>query len=340
MRGAEIFLLMTWDAAKKPVWVKRCNEEITDVIFRSLPRRRSVMRSALLALPWLLAFGCGGGAQQAPNTKSEMAGEPMDADKAAQAPKKGDAAADKEETPRKIIYTANLELLVDDFDKAGDALTKLIQEQKAYVSASDVRGERGMPRSGKWTVRVPEARFNDLSAAVAKLGETIHQRTDSQDVSEGYYDTKQRLKTYQVEEEGLRKYYEAKAPTAKPEDMMAVRRELTQIRAQIEEMTGRLKRWDNQVEWATIIVDLRDRQDYVPPVVPNFGGSVGRAFQGSIEMLVSFGKGVLLFVVAASPWLLLVAVLGSPFWRRLWLAHKARKRLRTPASPAPRELLP
>jgi hypothetical protein len=233
----------------------------------------------------------------------------------------------KEATPRKIIYTANLDVVVDDYDKASDELARLIREHGAYVEDADLRGESGRPRSGRWTVRVPQARFEDLVAAMAKVGETVHNRRDSQDVTGSYYDTKERLKTYEVEEDGLRKYYENKSPTAKPEDMMAVRRELREIRAQIEEMKGRVKRWDNQVDFATIIVSLRDRKDYVPPIVPNFGGTLGRAFQGSVELLVSFGKAIVVAVVALAPWVAVLALLTSPWWRRTWRWFKARRRL-------------
>ena len=79
---------------------------------------------------------------------------------------------------------------------------------------------------------------------------------------------------------------------------------------------------------------MRDRKDYVPPIVQDFGGRVGQAFHGSIDALVGFGKGVVLTVVALAPWLLLLAILGSPLWLRLWRAYKARRRLAT-ATPAP-----
>jgi hypothetical protein len=239
----------------------------------------------------------------------------------------------KEETPRKIIYTGTVDLIVEDFDKVQEELTRLINDMKGYVAASDMQGERGTPRSGRWTLRVPVANFDALVAAITKLGETRRNSRDSQDITEGYYDLKERLKTYQIEEEGLRKLYQEKAPTSKLEELAVLRRELTQIRSEIEQMTGKLKRWDNQVELATIIVSIHDRKDYVPPVVPDFGGSVGRTFQGSIEALISAGKGLVLGVVALAPWLVVLGVLGAPVWWRL--RRISRKRKSTSPLPQP-----
>jgi hypothetical protein len=238
----------------------------------------------------------------------------------------------KEETPRKIIYTGSIDLIVDDFDKVQEDLTRLVADMKGYIAGSDIQGERGVPRSGRWTIRVPEARFDTLAAAIAKLGEARRNTRDSQDITEGYYDLKERIKTYQIEEEGLRSLYQEKAPASKLEELAVLRRELTQIRAQIEEMTGKLKRWDKQVELATIVVSVHDRKDYVPPVVPDFGGSIGRTFQGSIEALVTAGKGLVLAVVALAPWLVVLGLLGAPVWWRLWRIYKTPKSS-PPASP-------
>jgi hypothetical protein len=232
---------------------------------------------------------------------------------------------DQAETPRKIIYTATIELLVDDFDKAEAELTLLVRDMKGYVAASDIQGERGMPRSGQWTIRIPEARLDATVAAITQLGEARRNRRDSQEITENYYDLNGRLKTFQIEEEGLLKLYQGKAPNSKLEELVVLRRELTQIRAQIEEMTSKLKRWDNQVELATVVVAMRDRKDYVPPVVPDFGGSVGQTFKASINALFHVGKRLVLVLVAVTPWLAVLGVFGAPVWWRLWRTYKARQ---------------
>jgi hypothetical protein len=238
----------------------------------------------------------------------------------------------KDEAPRKIIYTGAIDLIVEDFDKAEQELVRLVEDMKGYVGASETKGERGAPRSGRWTVRVPEPRFAELRSAVARLGEARRNSIDSDDVTENYYDLKERLKTFQVEEEGLRDLYKEKAPSSKLEELAVLRRELTQIRSHIEEMTGKLKRWDKQAELATVVVTMQDRKDYTPPIVPDFGGAVGRTFQGSVEALVGVAKWLVLAVVALAPWAAVAAVLGAPFWWRLW--RKFRARTTTPPAPA------
>src|SRR5262249_9381319 len=49
-------------------------------------------------------------------------------------------------------------------------------------------------------------------------------------------------------------------------------------------------------------------KDYTPPVNPTFGTQIGRTFRESIALLTSFGKGIVLIVVAVAPWLPLAAL--------------------------------
>src|SRR5690242_20582358 len=51
---------------------------------------------------------------------------------------------------RKIIYTATLKLLVDDFSKAEEDFLRLIKEADGRVEMSDIAARSGSPRSGHW----------------------------------------------------------------------------------------------------------------------------------------------------------------------------------------------
>src|SRR6202011_3620745 len=118
-----------------------------------------------LSIGLLLIIGCGSKmakrAVRAPNA---------DADEAAQGGLV-DAGKPAAPVPRKIIYTARVELIVEGLDKAEQEIPRLIQEQHAYVAKSEIEGSPGSPRSGTWTVRVPANRFPAFMDAVGKLGE-------------------------------------------------------------------------------------------------------------------------------------------------------------------------
>jgi hypothetical protein len=245
-----------------------------------------------------------------------------------------------EDAPRKIIYTAQMELIAEDFDKVSQDLDQLVKEYDAYVAKSDMHGSPGAPRSGTWTIRVPVKRFDEFRNGLAKLGEVRQDKKDSDDITDRYYDLKAHIKNDQVEEEGLQKLLIEKSATGKLEDLLAIRRELRDIRGKIEEQQGRLQRWDKETALSTVTLKITDRKDYVAPTTPHFGTNIGHTFDGSLNALTGFGQGIVLFVVALVPWLPVIAVVVVPIWLMIRRVRKnGRENVVTaiPASPSTSE---
>ena len=227
------------------------------------------------------------------------------------------APAANKPTPRKIIYTGTVDLVVDDFDKAEQQLRQLVEEHGGYLDNSDIHNQPGSPRSGSWTVRVPTKEFAPFVRQVAAFGEVRNRSTNSQDITDAYHDKAARLKADETEEKSLLGLLEK--TQGKVEDILRVREQLRIVRGQIEENKSRLQRWDKDVDLATVTVKLLDRRDYTPPLLPDFGSTVGRAFSDSIDALVLFGKAIVLTVVTLGPWLPVLAVIATPgfvIWRR------------------------
>ena len=220
-------------------------------------------------------------------------------------------------TPRKIIYTGTLDLIVDDFDGAEQQLRQLVEEHEGYLADYNIHNQPGSPRSGTWTVRVPSKRFDAFMQAAAKFGEVRNRTTNSQDITDAYHDKAARLKADETEEKSLLALLEN--TQGRVEDILRVREQLRAVRGQIEQEKSQLQRWDKDVDMATVTVKLLDRRDYKPPIIPDFGSTVGRTFQGSIDALILFGKAIILTVVALAPWLVVFGLLLMPgfiLWRR------------------------
>jgi hypothetical protein len=270
-----------------------------------------------LLLYILLFFGCGEARHSSPAPGGAEQNE-------AQAGKGGERApeakaADKA-APRKIIYTGRVDLIVDDFDGSEGRLLQLVEEHEGYLAGSDIFARPSTSRSGTWKVRVPTKRFDAFMQAVVKLGEVRKRTVNSQDITDAYYDGAARLKADETEEKSLLGLLEK--TQGKVEDILKVREQLRTVRGQIETNKSQLQRWDKDVDMATVTVELLDRRDYKPPLMPDFGSKVGRTFQESIEALISFGKGIILVVVALAPWLPVVALLVAPLWMR-WRRRRA-----------------
>jgi hypothetical protein len=301
---------------------------------------------AVLALvPVCVGLGCGDLKPQSEAPKSQSPtqsvkevrqdGEPAGGEVAGKhvaAEAKQDPAEGKQPQPRKIIYTGDVSLVVDDFEEAEARLRQLVKEYRGYVAKSEVQGVRNRRRNGKWTVRIPVASGEEFREGLGKLGELSRSSLDSQDISDQYYDTQAVLLNLEAEEKTLRGLYDQKIAGTKVADLLEVRRELARVRGEINTLKGRLQRWDKEVAFTTFTVTLIDRRDYVPPTPVTFGSSVGQTFSGSVDALVRVGKFLVLAAVALAPWVPVLLVLGYGFW---W----GVRRLNRATTPPPRRVV-
>lgn len=263
----------------------------------------------------VLIVGCSGGEEVRVGARLAMHVEQAGGGVAAGKP------ADKA-VPHKIIYTGSVDLIVDDFDSSEGQLLQLVEEHQGYLDNSEIHNHPGSPRSGTWTVRVPTKQFTAFMQAVVKLGEVRKRSVNSKDITDAYFDLAAHVKADETEEKSLLGLLEK--TQGRVEDILKVREQLRLVRGQIEQSRGQLQRWDKDVDLATVTVKLLDRRDYSPPLLPDFSSTIGRTFQGSIETLISFGKWLVLVVVALAPWAAVLALLIAP----LVIIRRRRRRAR------------
>ncbi len=268
--------------------------------------RRIVLRMLLLASLVGMA-GCGDvqkSAQVGPTTASAYPDAPVMAESQPLASAVGGkeiAATAPPGANRKIIFNARIDLVVENFDDAPATLAALVKKCDGYVADSNLSGSTGANRSGTWKVRVPVARFDEFISAAKGIGELVSASTQSQDVSDEFYDVDARIRNKTKEEERLLKLLEDRP--GKLEDVISIERELSRVRDEVERMQGRLRVLTDLSSLTTVDISIREIQDYQPPQSPTFATRIGRAFSGSTTMLNSAFEGTVITVVALAPWI-------------------------------------
>ncbi len=289
------------------------------------------LQPALLVLAAMAAVGCADNqsTELAVASRANMAfgSAPPAAEKAA-----SEAADPSATAGRKIIYNAHVDLVTEDLGLLDSTLAKLIAAQKAYIADSERTGSAGSSRRGMWKVRVPVEGYDAFVKGVVALGELVSVKADSQDVSEEYYDLDARQLAKKVEEARLLKHLTES--TGKLEDILAVERELSRVRIEIERMQGRLRALANLTSLATVTVTASEIKGYVPPQAPTLATRIGRTFADSVDSLRQFGESLLLACVACAPWLPIIALgLGAFAWIARRAATRYKKGVRIDAVP-------
>ena len=223
---------------------------------------------------------------------------------------------------RKIIYNAQIALVVEDIAKVDIQIVKLVKEAGGYISGSDNSGATNLQRTASWTIRIPVDGFEPFVERITRLGEVQKNHVESQDVTQEYVDVEARIGNKQKEETRLQKHLADS--TGRLEDILTVERELTRVRGEIEQAQGRLRYLANLSSLSTVTLTASEVHDYKPPVRPTFAGRIQQTFEHSMESLVEFVQEIILFVVSIAPWIPVVLLLTLP---TLWLLRIIRRRL-------------
>lgn len=280
---------------------------------------------SLCGLCAVLLSGCGapqgaGGTSDADVSASAASGAaeaPSDAEKGKGAPASvGASGQSVAESQRKIIYTATVDLVVENLTNGQTKLLSLVKANKGYVAETNVGGASGSQRTGTWKVRVPVENYEAFMAGAARLGELQSSNSSSQDVTAEYYDVAARIKNKQVEEARLQELL--KRATGKLSEILQVEKELSRVRGEIEQLQGRIRVLASLSSLTTITISMREIKDYVPPAPPTFSTEIARQFNGSLSVMRAAGKGLVLLSAALLPWLPLglIGFFGWRFFRR------------------------
>jgi Domain of unknown function (DUF4349) len=230
-----------------------------------------------------------------------------------------DKAKAKGEKPRKIRYTANLNLIVDDLDKSAESLDEARKEAKGEYAKVEINTSPQTVRTGMWRVRVPVDSLHTFRKAVAKLGEVTSNTIDTDDMTAQYYDLMADIENRKAAREALRDLLKE---TGKKEmkHYLEVWDKLESVSNEINRKEGQLKLWADLTDLTTVTVTLREKQKYIvdkgpePAEVPTFGMRAGKTWSESWEALLAFGEALAIVAIAVTPWLPLILVVGVTGW--------------------------
>jgi uncharacterized coiled-coil protein SlyX len=222
---------------------------------------------------------------------------------------------------RKIIYTATIALVVEDFAATQKQMEALVKQHEGYVAEFREDRRYGDQLAGRWVVRIPVSQFEQFVASVVELGVPESREINAQDVTEQFIDLSARLSNKKRLEERMLKLLEDR--TGEIKDVIEVESQLGRVREEIEVMEGKLRYLTDRIAMTTVTISAREERDYTPPQAPTFGVKIHRTFADSLLALRRFGETLVLLIVAATPWLVVGCVLLIPVG--IWWKRRRRK---------------
>lgn len=212
------------------------------------------LTAALLPLGFLVVLlaGCQGSRNAAPLDAEPVLAEEVGGAKARQ---EAVRAGRSEAVQRQRTRDARLRLRVTGEEAVGRVLDEadaLTESLEGYVAVASTGGR---------TLRIPDARLEEALRRLEALGEVVQREVRATDVTARYTDLQiqidnaralqRRLRTLLDEAEGV-------------EAMLAVERELARVTAQLERLEGRQRLLQNQVDYATLHLTVREERQLGP----------------------------------------------------------------------------
>ncbi|WP_226038203.1 DUF4349 domain-containing protein [Aquibacillus saliphilus] len=213
---------------------------------------------------------------------------------------------------RKVIYNANLQVEVKDYNQATNELESQVEEAGGFIVESTSHGgsENGL-QEGSMTVRIPQENFQQFINVVEEGNmKVVDKSVSGQDVTEEFVDLKSRLKSKQVVEERLLSFMEE---AKKTEDLLKISNDLSEVQTEIEQITGRINYLQNKADLATVTLHIYENRVNVPNINEeelNTWEKTKQQFMESINFLLSAVSGIFVFIVGNLPTLLLLAIVG------------------------------
>lgn len=234
---------------------------------------------------------------------------------------KGGAVAKSALSSRKIIYTANVDLVTEVLDSIEPRLSEMIRIAGGFISETNQSGNTGGQRTAMWKVRIPVENYDGFLQSVRTLGEVERVQVNSQDVTEEYVDVTARIGSKKVQEERLIDLL--KNAVGKLDEVLKVESELARVRSEIERMEGRLRFLKDQTDLTTVTLNVREVKDYQPPEAPRFSTKIHRSWDQSTNRLIESASQLILNFVAFVPFIpIYLTAFVVFFWSGRWVFRK------------------
>ena len=237
-----------------------------------------------------------------------------------------DGSVDTTKIPdsRKLIRNVDLSFETTDFDTFVQDIQSKTTALGGYIESSDVSGNAytDRRRSAYFTLRIPKPQVDSFLSFAEGEANLTRKYEYTQDITLQYHDTESRKKALQAEYDRLLQLM-AKAESV--DAVIAIEQRLSEIRYQLDSFESDLRRYDNQVDYSTVTVDVGETTVLTASDKSGFWSRVQANLESNLEDLGDAVTSFLIWFLASIPVLLVLAILFFIIYRIVKAIRSRRK---------------
>ena len=237
-----------------------------------------------------------------------------------------DGQVDTSEIPdsRKLIRNVDLSFETTDFDTFVQDIQSKTTALGGYIESSDLSGNAYTDRHryAYFTLRIPKPQVDTFLSFAEGEANLTRKYENTQDITLQYYDTESRKKALQSEYDRL---LELMAKAESVDAVIAIEQRLSEIRYQLDSFESDLRRYDNQVDYSTITVNVSETTVLTASEKSGFWSRVQANLESNVEDLCNAAIGLLIWFLSSLPVLLALAILFFLIYRVVKMIRSHRK---------------
>ena len=195
-------------------------------------------------------------------------------------PQQNPEADDQDEVvpERKLIKTGRLRFETSSVANKRDSIKLIVKSLGGYI-ADESQNSFNQSLEESLIIRIPSDKFELLMSEITKGAKALeYKNINLKDVTEEYIDINSRLEN----KKKLEKRFQEMLPQARNvEEVLAIERELNNLRSDIESVEGRLKYLSNQISFSTLTVTFYESKK----ITIQFGEKISQSFAKGWENL-------------------------------------------------------
>ena len=224
----------------------------------------------------------------------------------------------------KIIRNVSLTMTTRQFDDTLATLKAACESAGGRVSWENMTVGSGSLRRVNLTLRIPAEALDGFLAGTEGLGRITAREETASDVTDSYYDTASRLQTQRDLMARLRSLM---TETASLTELLQLESQIADTQYTIDRLQASLNSTDSKVSESTVSITLREEKEAETIVNQDatFLERLGSALSAGFNAFRDFAEDMAVFLVAALPFIAIVAVCVLVF-RILRRRHRRAKK--------------
>lgn len=203
---------------------------------------------------------------------------------------------------RKIIKQASVNIETKNSEELIKKINDNVKSANGYVSSLEENNYNEYRRIST-TVNVPPEKLDEFLVFLGENGTITEKSVVTSDITDSYTETESKIKAYETEEKALLGILEK---CDNVQDTITVQNRLSEVRSELEAMKSLKEQYDSQISYSEVTISVV-QVERESKTVKGFGAEVSEKFSESLYNLGQFFRNLAVFLLGASPYILIIA---------------------------------